>query len=345
MENPRGEAIDVSVAPMILDRRNFGRLALAASLTPLIARAAAPVRKLAITFDDLPYAAEPFAEDLAAATRVTESLTSALVDYDAPSVGFVNEGRVDVPGERDARMSLLRSWINAGTQLGNHTYSHGDLNRLNIEDFLEDVVRGEASLMELAGTGSSANKYFRFPYNHTGPTEQIKQDMEAFLLERGYRIAPHTIDTSDYPFNLPYLDCVRRNDRATSDTIKGAYLDHSMAATDFAEYVAPRLFGYDIPHILLLHANNINADCLPELLMLYRARGYRFVSLDDAMDDPAYATPDTQVTTFGPTWLWRWNMSLGLNISFRDDPDAPEWISEQFAALIRATNNSDGQTQ
>ena len=54
------------------------------------------------------------------------------------------------------------------------------------------------------------------------------------------------------------------------------------------------------------YPGGLRSRTLDEMLRRYRERGYRFISLDQAMADPAYATPDTLVTDFGPTWLWRW---------------------------------------
>jgi len=45
------------------------------------------------------------------------------------------------------------------------------------------------------------------------------------------------------------------------------------------------MFGREITQILLIHANDINTDCPDELLKRLAARGYRFVTLDQAMED------------------------------------------------------------
>jgi hypothetical protein len=76
------------------------------------------------------------------------------------------------------------------------------------------------------------------------------------------------------------------------------------------------IFGRDIPQTLLLHANELNTDTLEEMLQGYEKRGYRFITLDAAMKDPAYATGDTLVSSHGPTWLWRWRTHKGLKTSF-----------------------------
>jgi hypothetical protein len=121
-----------------------------------------------------------------------------------------------------------------------------------------------------------------------------------------------------------------RKDEGLAAKVRQAYLDHTFAATAFAETISPKIFGREIPQTLLLHANKLNADTLDEMLRRYRERGYRFISLDQAMADPAYATPDTLVTDFGPTWLWRWRTHLGLNVSFSGDPEPPAWVIALF---------------
>ena len=124
----------------------------------------------------------------------------------------------------------------------------------------------------------------------------------------------------------------RGSDAATAARVRAAYLDFVLQATAFAERISTEMFGYVIPQTVLLHANALNASTLDELLDRLARRGYRFVSLDEAMRDPAYRTPDTCVTRFGPTWLWRWMKSRGMALSFKDDPDPPDWVMKLYNA-------------
>lgn len=64
------------------------------------------------------------------------------------------------------------------------------------------------------------------------------------------------------------------------------------------------------------------------MLRKFAARGYKFVSLDTVMADPAYQTKDTVVTKFGPTWLWRWAKSKDMDVDFSADPDPPKWVMD-----------------
>lgn len=108
--------------------------------------------------------------------------------------------------------------------------------------------------------------------------------------------------------------------------LRMAYLDLTMAATEFAETVSPQVFGREVIQTLLIHANDIKADCLDEMLKRFSARGYGFVTLDEAMSDPAYQTKVTYTSKSGPTWLWRWLKSKGMNVSFENEPEPPQWV-------------------
>ncbi len=311
-----------------LSRRSviFGAVALSAVSACVHTRA--PTRTLALTFDDLPYAADKTRNALTDAQRVTQLLTGTLQHPRAPSVAFVNEGRLSVIGEEDARTALLQDWMKSRAQLANHTFSHLDFNSASVEEFSADVLKGSIVCDALTRRRAGDQRYFRFPLNHTGPNLESKQAMEAFLASHHYSIAPYTIDSADTVFNPVYVDARARGDDETAMRLRRAYVDFVLEATAFAEGVAMKIFGRAIPQVLLMHANELNADCLDDLLSALRAQSYGFVTLDEAMRDVAYQTPDTLVTKFGPSWLWRWRKSLGLDVSFAGDPEPADWVLE-----------------
>jgi len=313
------------------------RALVAAVLAGLAAIAAGPragppaTRAMAVTIDDLPYVQLGGRPDLERARRVTRAILAALEAHHAPAVGFVNAGKLQVPGEVDARTALLQQWVDAGMQLGNHTWSHPDLNRMTAAAFEEDVAKGGEIVRRLMAPRHPARLYFRHPMNHTGDTEAKKAAVDRFLAARGYTIAPHTIENEDFVFNAVYVQARRDGDEDLARRLRDAYLDFTLRTTAFAERVAPEIFGRDVPQTLLIHANDLNADVLDELLRRFETRGYRFVTLDAALDDPSYRTPDTLVSSYGPTWLWRWMKSKDLHVSFADDPEPPAWVTERFA--------------
>jgi peptidoglycan/xylan/chitin deacetylase (PgdA/CDA1 family) len=289
-------------------------------------------RTMALTFDDLPFvrvASEDDEDPLENATRGTAALLEILAAHRAPAVGFVNEGKLEGP-KQDAYIDLLRQWIDAGALLGNHGFAHVDLNTTSAADFQADITRGEITTRRLMQPRTPYTLYFRHPFTHTGNTAEKQTTIEQFLAARNYRIAPHTIDTADYIFNVSFVRAWGVDDPILKYRSLTAYLEFVKAATDFAERAARQIFTRDIPQVMLLHANDINVETLDELLNRLEARGYRFVTLDEAMSDPAYATKNTYVTESGPTWLVRWSRSLGQAVSFTDDPDPPQWVMDIY---------------
>ena len=300
--------------------------------TAVRATAAQPSRAMAVTFDDLPYVSAGQPNTLAAAERATTALLRVLRAHRAPVVGFVNEGKLQVNGQVDARIALLRQWVQLGAILGNHTYSHVDLNTVTVEQFEQEIVRGDVITRRLMQRAQPYQLYFRHPQTHTGDTVEKKEAIEQFLAARHYKIAPHTIETADYIFNVGYVRSLRASDQATATRLRHAYVDFAMAATEFAEQIAPQVFGREIPQTLLLHANDIGADTLDDLLSRLERRGYRFITLDQAMADPAYQTPDALVSQHGPTWFWRWIKTKGLTVSGKGDPEPPSWVMDLYTS-------------
>jgi len=300
--------------------------------TPAPASAPPSGRTIAITFDDLPLA--PSADDLPTVKRVNEALVGLLARRRVPAIGFVNEGKLQVTGERDARIAVLERWLNAGLSLGNHTFSHSSLRDIPLPAYEDDVIHGEVITRQLlVRRGGSPTLYFRHPYTATGPTAEIKEAFESFLHARGYVIAPFTVENSDYIFNRILIEALKRSDTGEAARTRAAYLDHTDAVITFCEGLARETFGREIPQILLIHDNELNAGVLGDLLDRLAARGYSFVSLDDALLDAAYHTPDRYMGLVGPSWLHRWRVGLGLPSRLRDEPDPPQWVLDRYQAL------------
>ncbi len=293
-------------------------------------QAQTPKRTIAVTIDDLPYVSFGERDYLTGARTATAKILDTLKKHKVTAVGFVNERKLEHASEREARIALLRDWVKNGMILGNHTYSHPDFNSRTVEQFQEEITKGEVVTRELMKSRRPYQLYFRHPMTHTGDTPEKKEAIEAFLTARGYKVTPHTIENSDFIFNVPYSLAVQKGDMELARRLREAYIDLTFAATEFAEKVSPQIFGREIPQLLLIHSNDITADTLDEMLNRYKARGYTFVSLDTVMADPAYQTKDTYVTKYGPTWFFRWSQSKGLDVSFRGDPDPPKWVMDLY---------------
>jgi peptidoglycan/xylan/chitin deacetylase (PgdA/CDA1 family) len=247
---------------------------------------AAPERppEIAFTFDDLPaHGPLPAGE-----TRVSvaERVIAALKAAGLTNVyGFVNGGFAEANPGSDAALAL---WRKAGFPLGNHTWSHPNLNDLSAIDYEAQIVRNEP-LLERFAAGTDWH-WFRYPFLSEGQDPAKRAEVRHFLAGRGYKIAQVGMDFGDYAWNEPYARCMAKGDQASVATLERAYLDTARDNARGFRTLSRALYGRDIPYVLLMHIGAFDARMLPRLIALYREEGFRFTSLPQAERDPAYAS-------------------------------------------------------
>jgi peptidoglycan/xylan/chitin deacetylase (PgdA/CDA1 family) len=309
-------------------------LALLLIATYSASQAAKLDRQVAVTIDDLPAG---MADRLPAAdiTAMTTRLLTTLRDQKIPVVGFVNERKLYKPGEADQRIKILNMWLDFGFELGNHTFSHASLNQIELKDWEDDVVQGESVTRILLTEHKMKLRYFRHPYLDTGRDLLTRRKAEEFLTQRGYRIAPVTLDGWDWMFAGVYEDAKKRNDADLQQKLAKEYLSYHDAVFAYTEQLSARIVGYEPRQILLLHASNLEADHIGELLDVLRKRGYRFITLADALSDPAYSLPDTYVGEEGTGWIDHWAITEGKIPT--GSPVFPQWVIDRTKELHLST--------
>jgi peptidoglycan-N-acetylglucosamine deacetylase len=289
-----------------------------------------PDRQVAITIDDLPAGAANFmtADEI---TSMTTKLLTTLRDQKVPAVGFVNEKKIFKTGEADARIAALRMWLDYGFELGNHTYSHSSLNKVGLQAWEDDVIQGENVIRLLLAEHKMQLRFFRHPYLDTGRDLATRRKAEEFLTQRGYLIAPITFDAWDWMYAPVYDDAKKRGDTKLQDDLVKSYLSYSESVFAYDEQLSKQILGYEPRQIILLHGNNLEADHIGELLDVLRKRGYRFITLEDALSDQAYGLPDTYVGEEGTGWLDHWAITMGKPP--QGAPEFPKWVIDKAQSL------------
>lgn len=256
----------------------------------------APAHTVALTFDDLPvHGALPAGMSR---SDVVRSILATLRAHGVPpTYGFVNAKGVE---KEPDHVEVLRLWRAAGHPLGNHTYSHMDLHANTVKAFEDDVMANEAPLRLQMGDGDW--RWLRFPFLHEGETIEKRHAVAAFLAQRGYRVAEVSLNFDDWAFSDPYVRCLARDDKAAVTWIKEHYLQRAAESLSRDLRNTTLTFGRDINHVMLLHAGALSAVMLPRLLGLLEARGFGFVTLQEAQSDAAYAV-EVQPLPNGGTWL------------------------------------------
>jgi len=248
-------------------------------------------KEICITFDDLPVVRVP---DRIERLMMTDEILFTLEEFGVIAAGFVVGDNIE--DDQD----ILESWLDAGHTLGNHTWSHPDLNDVPPDLFIKDVKKGHDAIEGLLVAIKQKKRYFRYPSLHYGNTIESKETVGDFLAKQNYIIAHVSIDTDDFAYNLQYEKVRQSGDSLMFVQLGNEYIDHILERLEAAEKLADEVMGRPIKHILLLHANRLNSAFLADLLTEFTELGYTFISLDKALSDPVYALPESYV---GPKGL------------------------------------------
>lgn len=287
-------------------------------------------RRVAVTFDDLP--ASRNVADLPAVRETNIRLLNKLRTAGVPATGFVNESKLYFAGEVDDRIAILDSWLAAGHDLGNHTFSHIAIDNARFEQYCDDVIRGETVSRMLLSEHGKKLRYFRHTQLRTGPTDEYREKLNRFLEQRGYTIAPVTIDNDEYIFAAVYDAALAKGDETLKREIATAYVRYMDQVFEHFENLGEDFLKRKLAQVLLLHVNRLNADHFDKLVEMMDRRGYRFITLDEALRDRAYSLPEV-TSRRGLSWINRWMLAKGLAPG--DQPPVPNWISELFRASQR----------
>ncbi len=285
-------------------------------------------KRIAVTIDDLPVV--PLGHTFEQQVEITEKLLAVLEAHGVPALGLVNENKLEgEDGEVEPRrVALLRRWLDAGHELGNHGHGHLDLHTVDSEVWMADVLKGERVTRPLVEEHGGAFRFFRHPYLHTGTSVAVREETAAFLAEHGYRIAPVTIDNGEWIYGGAYADAWNRGDEEAMERLGTDYVRYMLEVVEFYEGQADAIGGEPIPHSLLIHSYALNADWLDALLTALEERGYEWIPLTEALEHPVYDRPTHGYTgPGGITWLHRWAITEGVDRSiFRGEPEVPEWV-------------------
>jgi peptidoglycan/xylan/chitin deacetylase (PgdA/CDA1 family) len=250
---------------------------------------------VALTFDDLPAAGSlPPGQNR---TRIATALAAELkANHLTGTYGFVNA--VKLENDPDAQQAL-RIWLDAGMNIGSHTWSHMSLTDNTAEAYEQEIARNEPALAQYAEVRDW--HWFRYPYLWEGDTLEKRRDVRSYLKEHGYRVAQVTLDFEDYAWNDAYGRCSARQDDAAIAWLRQSYLENAAEYVRLGREEERIAFGHEIPNVMLLHATAFTTLMLPDLLDLLRAQGFQFAALAEVERDPAYAQDPDAALKYGGT--------------------------------------------
>jgi len=262
---------------------------------------AAPVNELdphpvvALTFDDLPAAGSlpPGMNRTKIATALSAELKAMHLEG---TYGFVNAAKMESDPEAQ---QALHIWVDAGMNVGSHTWSHISLTDNPATAFEDEIARNEPALEAYGQTRDW--RWFRYPFLWEGDTLDKRHAVRAYLAEHGYRVAQVSLDFEDYAWNDPYARCVAKGDTAAIAWLKETYLSTATEYIRLGREEQRIALGHEIPDVLLLHETAFTTLMLPQLAELLRSQGFRFAGLAEVERNPAYAQDPDAALKYGGT--------------------------------------------
>lgn len=278
-----------------MNRRRFvSALALGAvglGLNRSIAYSPVKTPQVAITIDDFNWFDIP---RMSAEAR-NRSLLAALNFHSVKAAIFVCGKFVD----NEVGQQLLSAWNKEGHLIGNHSYSHLHYHRVGFEQFSQDVLRGEAVINKQP----QFKKIFRFPFLKEGDTIEKRDGMRQFLKTNDYRNGHVTIDASDWYMDERLRARLKNSPGADIASYRDYYLNHIWERSLYYDDLSRRVLGRSVKHTLLLHHNVLNGFFLGDLLGMFKKKGWKLISAEEAFGDPVFLS-SPNVLPAGESLIW-----------------------------------------
>lgn len=287
---------------LIVPMRRVIHLSAAVSVAFFLA-SAAQAQTVALTFDDGPKIAET---PLMSPQQRNQALLDTLARHGVKAALFVTAGN---GANQPQGYALAQAWGLAGHAIGNHTMTHPSLHSasMSLASYEQEMLDCDQIIKSLPGY----QKWFRYTYLREGNTPEKRDGMRAFLKQHAYRNAYVSLDTSDWRFDAKLIDVLTHDPNADLSAIKRVYLAHIRQRALAYRALSQQLQGRDIPQVMLLHHNLINALWLDDVLRQFEDMGWHFVTPAAAFADPVYQlAPDSPA--HGQSLLLSMALSLGL---------------------------------
>lgn len=257
-------------------------LSLFLAIQPLLVKAEAsslpdpPVPEIAISIDDAPM---PSTRLFKCIDR-TKAIIAQLKAVDSPAIGVFSLGKH--AEELPQGLEQLRLYGEAGHVIANHSYSHYQLSKVSSQVFIKDVQRAHQLLSSLP----NFKPFFRFPHLCEGKNATQREKVLKALDSMGYQEGYVTVSNYDFAINSLVNKAIRKGQSIDYEKLKQVYLAILWDCISFYDQLALQVLGRQVKHVLLLHANDLAAYYIGDLITFIRSKGWKVIPIQEAYQDP-----------------------------------------------------------
>ncbi len=256
-------------------------------------------------------------------------LMNRLATHKVPAIGFLQGSKIsDNEKLSTLELKLLRSWRDEGFEIGIGNYNHVWFYDTLYDEYVAGVEKNEVVAKEILAEKNLPLRYFSYPYLNTGKNAEERNRFEAWLASRGLTPVKYTIDNQEWMYSFAYNAAKLNRDDAAADKIRAEFIEYMSKMFDYYEAYSQEMFGRDIAQTMVLTPSRLVADSFDDLFGMIEKRGYKFVSMEEALSDPANQTPENFYGKAGISWFERWRMAQGGKLL--DEPQVSSTVEDAW---------------
>ena len=280
--------------------------------------------KVAITVDDLFLWPDVGHQNGFSPASCSDSLMRAFAANGVPDVYAFSATFAldDDPG----LTSVLDEWCAAGHHIGGHTHFHACLNWLGAERYIEDIDQSH-ELIE-PWVSKAPTRYFRFAMDMLGDEHSKTDEVLTHLAQTGFMHAPISHWFYDTQFVFPYDRARRLNKVDDLEWLRDKFVETAVSCLRGQVAASQRCLGRIPAHISLIHNSPVAADTYDRVLEAYAEVGAEFVTLEEAMRDPANMIVAPGANPHFRNLTQRWAEVLGVEVE-----GTPPEVLEELDAI------------
>lgn len=288
-----------------------------------------PIR-LAVTIDDLfLWKGTPVPPERSP-LRTAKELTLAFERHGIEGVySFSNTAP---PEDDPALYQVFDHWSEQGHYVANHTHRHPSLNWIEPATYIDDIEYTEKLIDRWSSLAPT--RYFRYCMDMWGDTPEKQEAVEAYLQRSGYTSSPVSAWFYDHAWIVPYWRAFKKRDRDAQAWLRQSFVDTAVEQLRTQATAARQMFGRDPAQIWLSHGTPIAGECMDQILDTFAAANVEFVSLEEAMADPMYATQPVVTERFR-NMVQKWAQAKGVTI-----PNMPPAILAEVESIAEIEGES-----
>ncbi len=226
-------------------------------------------KKVSITIDD------SVADDGAIFTSIQRSKT-IINALNEQKVGKVLFFTITNRLKSKESKTILKSYIENGHLIGNHTHSHMSSSRIHLKDFILDISKADKILKEL----NIQSQYFRFPYLDRGKSKQSTSRFITYLNKSNIIDSYVTVVSNDWFLDELVQEDLHLGNEIDFNELKKLYISDIISKMKEIDRVSKNIKQSDINQVLLIHENDTTAIFLGDLIKSIRKEGWEIVNAD-----------------------------------------------------------------